>query len=676
MRFLIGLVLLMTMTASAAVNDADKELLDNHIEMLLNPGFENGRAQWTASGGTFATASSGTSLLSGRISGTWDSGSAGQTLCSSQRTIPEGAKGRPGIGSIAMIVPSGTSTHVLEVRDGSANVLATSGARSYAGGTSNSQRINTAVFSYPNTGTVRLCLVSVASDEPLVALDLATVRTEPWQLVALQGASLVASGFFPTTANCSWDTTATGALTAFNADSDCPAPTLRTNEGPGILLTTDTDLPQFTINNLPAGTCQVLFSGTITHTVAQTNASIGISDGTTTDSVFTTVTQPTVGNGSGFNALSTFRYTEAGNRTFSIRGRTVSGTQSVSIGTGFTSASPTLSFSIWCSPLQANQALRADQVGWKIDASMGGANAAIGTSAQTSYVGITNSSLDLVLNPGSATAEIACATTTAPSGLTCSGDESVGIAFTPPTSGDYLVCASFSHESSVSGGGAVATYWQLVETPINAQTISQEGKTRVESRNATPSGAVAVPVRLCGTFNFSSVSKKAIRLFYEQEVAATIGSNNIRMDRGTSQGQRDTHWEVYPVNPWLQSPVLTNSVISPLNGVTKVFGFTFGGASNNTNCTSTPCTVRWSTAAGDVTSVSRSAAGSYTVNFLSGAFSGPPACTASCERVGTGVYAGSTYSFGSSSGIGVICHSGAGGALADSEVQVTCIGPR
>lgn len=559
------LILLLTMflftgSMQAAVTDADKELLDNHLEFLLNPGFENGRAQWTASGGTTALVTSGGNLLSGKNSVTWDSSSASQTLCSSLRTISEGAKGRPGIGSIVMEVPSGTSTHTLEVRDGSANILATSGSRSYAGGSNNSQRINTGIFSYPSSGTIRLCLVSVASDEPLVALDLATLRTEPWQLVSLQGASLVASGVYPNTANCTWDNTTTGSFVAFTADADCPAPTLITNDGPGILSTVDADLPQFTINNLPAGSCEVQFQGNVGNGTSGVNNSLAISDGTNTRNAYTSSQGATGGNVTMFSARAPFTYTSAGNRTFSLFGRTSGGTMSVGIGTGFTSASPTLSFSIWCSPLQANQAFRADQVGWKVDANISGGYPALSSSSVSTYTGLEDGSLSMTQNAGSAPVQIGCSSTNAPSGLTCSaGSESVSVAFTPPVAGDYLACASFNHYAELSGSGNVQATFQVVETATNAQTVIQEGKSRVASGNSNAS-FVLHPHRVCGNFTFTSVSQKMLRLMYEQTTSATVVSNSILADAAASNGQRDIHWEVYPVNPWIQAPLITGSL--------------------------------------------------------------------------------------------------------------------
>lgn len=636
---------LLSSQAFGALSAADRQFTQPPLELLLNPGFEFGRSNWLSSGGVTAAVTSGGNLLEGLTSLTWDSSGAAQTLCSSLVTVPEGSKGRPGIGAIVMEVPSGTSTHLLQVRDQASVVIATSGSRSYAGGANNSQRVQTSVFTFPSSGSVQLCLVSVAANEPLVALDSGTLRTDPWNLVATQSASLVASGVFPQTTNCSWDTTATGALTAFNADSDCPGPTLISNEGPGTLLTTDTDLPQFTINNLPPGSCQVLFAGTITHTVAQTNASIGISDGTTTNNAFTTVTQPTIGNGTGFNALSTFRYTEAGNRTFSIRGRTVSGTQSVSIGTGFTSAAPTLSFSIWCSPLQSSQALRVDQTLDYLGAvfyvpgatcpagSLQANGAAVSRSVYATLFSRYGTAAPFGVGDGSTTFNLPNL-----SGIfiRSTGTQTISsIVHTAGTIGVAVNDQFQSHRHTIQGanvGGVASGAFQL-NTNGNNENNQTLGATVTDGANGTPrSGASTFPANMAMTACIS---------------VATA-----------------------------QAPILPNSVISSSNGVERIERVIFAGnVSGTANCTSTPCAIVSSTPG--ISSVSRASSGNYTVNFVAGTFSGPPSCTCIAHRdgAGQGLCVGNRVDNITSTAFGFSTATG-GGTVGDGNGALICMGPR
>lgn len=137
--------------------------------LLKNGGFENGLGAdghvWVASGGTLALVSSGTNLLRGNGSVTWDSTATLQTLSYSQLSIPFALRGVQGVGICRIKTPSGTATHRLEVFDGTSIV---------AGATINSSStaVNSFVyFQFPASGTVNLRLKSVNANEPLIAVD-------------------------------------------------------------------------------------------------------------------------------------------------------------------------------------------------------------------------------------------------------------------------------------------------------------------------------------------------------------------------------------------------------------------------------------------------------------------------------------------------------------------------
>jgi len=197
-------------------------------------------------------------------------------------------------------------------------------------------------------------------------------------------------------------------------------------------------------------------------------------------------------------------------------------------------------------------------VRWRVDANISGGSPSLGTSAQSAYIGLFDGGLTLTNNSGSGTkvitAQIPCSSTNAPSGTTCSaGTESIGVAFTPPGGwkGDARACVEFGHEMGNSSSSAIITTFQIVETACNAQVVTQEGKSRVPSAAAANGAAFTVylPVRVCGTFTFSTGgSQRCLRLMYEQAITATPSSNLIKADANTSVGNRDVHWEVYPLN--------------------------------------------------------------------------------------------------------------------------------
>lgn len=190
-----------------------------------------------------------------------------------------------------------------------------------------------------------------------------------------------------------------------------------------------------------------------------------------------------------------------------------------------------------------------------VDANIAGANASLGTAAQSSYTEITNSSLSLTNNSGSdLSVQIACSSGTASSGTTCTSDESIGIAFTIPEAGSYQACASFTHFFAINTAPAgVWSTFQIIETPNTSATITQEGKSRITSGNYFQAMTGVqhdfnIPVRLCGTFVFSSTGQKTLRVMYEQTInTGSPLANNIRADGSSSQGQNDIHWEVYRI---------------------------------------------------------------------------------------------------------------------------------
>lgn len=152
-------------------------------------------------------------------------------------------------------------------------------------------------------------------------------------------------------------------------------------------------------------------------------------------------------------------------------------------------------------------------------------------SSNTTYADITNASWTMTALSGSASVQIPCSSTNASSGTTCSsGTEDVGVVFTNATSGYYEVCAQFSWQRipSTTDEGYLGVKW--VETPNNAQTISQDGIYSSEFGGDMSSNAAAqrpsASVNHCNIFYFSSSAQRTLRLFYISRV--TGGSIQIQ----------------------------------------------------------------------------------------------------------------------------------------------------
>lgn len=221
------------------------------------------------------------------------------------------------------------------------------------------------------------------------------------------------------------------------------------------------------------------------------------------------------------------------------------------------------------------QAYKPDQSGWYIDANLAGGNASMGTANVASYTEITGASLVLTQNSGSAAVQIPCATTNAPTGTTCSASsESVGVAFYPPYAGTFEACVEYSHQITLTAGGSnyLQTTFQIVETPTNAQTISQEGKERTTSgfgvNAATLNPFVVNARKTCGIFTFTSTSQKVLRLMFEQD-GSGVNTSQLQADTSSALGQRDIHWSVRPISQSIPAPLLVNSVVNSSSAVTR-----------------------------------------------------------------------------------------------------------
>lgn len=157
---------LLSTQAIGAVSDVDRALVEKGFNVFRNGGAENGKADWTASGGTL-TAVSG-SKSSGQLGISWDSNAASQTLVlSSVSNIPDGLKGRNGTAVCKIRTPSGVGTHTFTVDDGTNNIVASQTipySTNFASAVVN--------FVFPTSSVpLRFKLTSVAANEPAIDID-------------------------------------------------------------------------------------------------------------------------------------------------------------------------------------------------------------------------------------------------------------------------------------------------------------------------------------------------------------------------------------------------------------------------------------------------------------------------------------------------------------------------
>ena len=445
------------------------------------------------------------------------------------------------------------------------------------------------------------------------------------RLVKASGNFLIGRVVFGTDCNMQRATNAT--FSDFPVDSTC------TITPAGRALTPTTNIPAIRFGQLNAGTYQVVVSGPIAcglDAAGDCRGTLRIFDGVneSRELLGTETTQNSV-TGGDESTGNTYVFTmvlpsNQSNVQFNLQGRTSLGSQIFNYSGDSLSRS---SISVFALQTESDFAVTNDQSGWFIDANIGGANPSLGIANVASYTEISNASLDMVLRPGSAPAQIGCSGTNPPTGLTCgAGNESLAVAWTPPFTGYFDVCFSFAHRSQASAAGTVGTTFQVVSTPTNAQTILSEGGARV-SRSINTSTADNLTImpypQLCGTFLVSSVTQQMTRLMFEQAVSGTITDSLIIADRGASLGQQDVRVTVRPSTMNVARPVLTgDTVTAPGTTRTKQFGFRSSAACTTGNCPGSFFGNILSTG-----SVVFTSTGVYTVTIPGGTCSSSPFCS-------------------------------------------------
>lgn len=609
--YLLALLLLLSDAKGAQpTNQALQYIYSKNL--LRNPGAEEGKYGWTASAGTFGINTTPSNVSSGRAAFSWDASATGQTLSNSAS-----ANMRDGGQCFARVRYKTTETtvpYVMEVFNGS-DIYATVTLT----GTSSGYTSAETSFPCSNTGTHRLRVrtSSSAGDPAIIYLDDFYLGYDMNWTILAAGGQLAGRSVIANTSNCTWSRTAGAGIGAFSTDADCPGPTVG-SALIGTWSTTDADLPQQTITNLPPGEYTLIVTTNITNATNNGYSCYVLTDGSTTSGSacgnFPTATNVTPATLVGHWTYSTTQ----SSRTFAVHASGVTGNAQIDNASG----SQNTTFTLYWTPNSTITAARLDSTGWYVDANIGGANPTLGGLSQSSYIGIENGSLTLTQNSGSATAWIPCSSTNDSSGTTCSaGNESVGVSFTPPRTGDYLACASFGHYMSTGTGsmnGTVDAAFQIVETPNAAQTISQQGKSRVPS-TLISTIAVVHPLRVCGNFTFNSVGRKTLRLMYEQVISGTVSNNELMADQASTVGQRDIHWEVYPINR-NASVIIPEAVTSNNTSRERI-----ERANVAATCGASPCTIA-SQSGSWLSSITRLGTGDYQLNFAAGIFSSTPSC--------------------------------------------------
>jgi hypothetical protein len=620
MKFLIQIVLLigvlLPLPAWPIITDLDRaEYRYKNILADANPGFESGKSGWTASGGTFTTVTSGSNVLFGKGSATWDSNAASQTFSSSTKTIPNGLLGRNCEAAIVTQVPSGTATHKVQAIVGtdtySQDIVSTTGPYR-----------NVITFPCPATATTaRIRELSVAANEPLIVNDDGYIG-EATNIGATQIATAWASY--------------TPVYTGFGTVAVSEVEWRRIGDSIQVrgYFIAGTPTAVSARLGLPLG-----FTLDVT-SPAQTSQSRRLGSATSAASTSTTIAS----SGAGPFAITNDN-TQTGSVAFSISTKTTANHYELANGSGIAGTGYSMSFeftakiagwapqNVLMPDQQGNSwsGLHASDCSWARTGTTFGDPAA---DATCTFIERQN------FNFGAVTSYLS------------GGNKLPGIVFTPRFSGRYFVCAN------ASSAGAATQYATAEHRLIDSNGVTISAMARQMSSAANE----AAPMMLCGLTNLSSGAPATIKL----EVAANSGAVTVAASNGNVVA---VEWTIFPIDVPVKA-VLANSVSSNVVGGARLVWATVAAS-----CTSSPCTLQDSS--GDISSIVRSGTGSYTVNFAAGTWSTAPTCVYRCHNGSNVFFGDGAAAVETTSILGIACfNSNGGGTLADAGLRVQCMGRR
>lgn len=585
MKKLLLLTLLLVKTTYAGnqntreIRSVNTDSFTAFSSIVRNPGFERRAREWTAPGGTFTTTTTSADVGSGSRAGSWDSNASSQTLTSTAIAIPSGDYGANYEVSANLKCATGTCTHTIQAYDGT-NIVASQTITS-----SNTYVRSTLNFVAPSSGNLSARIVSVASDEPILYVDdvyLGRARN----IGSVAQAQLVGTLNYAPATNCRWQLTSSG-FSNFSADTDCSTPTVT-----GSLSAPGTKIPAFVINNAQPGNYQVFAKYMPSNGGGAIACSWRISDGTNT------------GYPLGNNAVSGPPTTYQGSisltsaqATWTVnlqaRGDGVNSCDIIANGT--TAPSNDLTFEVYRFPTTPETAYRPELL----------ANSWSGYHDTDCQWTTTSSSF------ADPTADSTCTfaeSTNSNFGTVTSylsgSDKLPGIVFTPKRVQDYAVCVGTSTRNTASNQNSIELS-DLVPTVVGLNAMNSPGVTNDFHQS------------VCGIYNATDTSSKTLR------VRVKTSGGTLTMN-GTSVGR--VQWTIYAINQSIPAPVLVGSVTAKYAGAGVAGWVSFGGASERSQCTSTPCTIydQSGTTSNFISSVTRASTGNYTINFVSGVFTRAP----------------------------------------------------
>lgn len=626
MKFL--LILLMVLTAQVAtawnIPPADKEEAYLYYKnKIVNPGFENGTTNWTASAGTFSATTSTSDIGEGARAGSWNASAASQTLSANTYTIERALRGANGYAKCEFRTTA--TDYKIQVHDGT-NVIVEQTivpSTNYL-----EQGVN---FVFPSSGTARLRVIS-ASDAADIFLDDCYLGQAP-NISSVNMNTYYGGVRFAGVTNCNWSATNTGGFVNFATDDDCTGRVLYGN-ATGPADTAGNRKPEVTFSTLPSGRYKVIMtSATLLSNSSGALAYNGvrISDGTN-NSPASAMNLPTGDTTRLYaqNVVWNVNYTTAqSNITFRAQANA-----SASGGVDIQTTNSNQDFEIHVFKIgNTEAAFRADTV----------ATSWAGYHDSTCQWSTTSTSFVTPAADGS------CGFTersnTNFGTVASTGSRTPGITFTPLRPGKYRVCATTQLLND--------TTFAYARLRLHDGTNTL-GEASVRSSN----GAIGVPATICGLVTAANTSLVTLNL-------QGNASSNTMYYGAYDNGVAAIDWTITAIDQQIPAPVLVGSVSTNSTGAERI-----ERAYVAATCNASPCTIA-SQSGSWLSSITRASTGSYSLNFASGMFSAVPSCTilpanpSEIRMSGTPTTSAFTFQTFDSAG-----------SFADGGFSVLCMGPR
>ncbi len=585
----------------------------------VNADFESGSGSWTASGGSFTIATTGSNLLFETRSGVFNSSAAAQTL--SNTAINTSAWGglKGNAASAACFFKTSATDYKIQVYDGT-NVL----SERVIPASTIAIKIATP-FLFPSTGTVQLRVIS-QSDASDIAIDNCFMGSN--EGVQLSQANYIGGVTYPRALNCGWGFSTTTSFGGFPADSDCTGAVAR-----GRASVPSTLIPAVKFSSMPKGTYVFKPSyGVLNNNVATGPIYWRVSDGTNHSTRVRQTFQGTPNTATSGDMILHLS-SPVSNATFEIQAASDSAGQGAEINNDTASSTlfPDWAIDVYYYPDETQQAYTFDTLAFSWSGVVDG-NTTITSPSMVDLPGTPTIVEKHNQNAGTVTISAA----------------SNGITFTPSRAGSFEVCASGYMSFSLANASADAIM------QLNGVDIGNA----ISHTMGTNGGSAAF--HRCNQFKLTSTSPAEVKL------RAQVNSGNL--------GVYSVLWTVKQLDQQVPAPVIAGGVVSPLAGVMNIVSVAFAGNVGETAaCTTDPCTI--ARQSGGVTSVTRVSPGAYDVNFAAGTFSAPPVCTGARTDIitigpvtGTGIANTST--------VAHMYTTNLAGSASDDGMHVICIGPK